>query len=99
MYRYAEFISEVVDKRYRKSKGERTNTLSDNYIPPCKTNRLAFVLVATSAAPTSPSVLETDEPIGEPLSRISCCNSALWDSTAILLDRPATTIISLECDI
>lgn len=47
---------------------------------------------ATSAAPTSPRVLETDEPTGAPDSVMICCSSDVCDSAAILLDRPVITM-------
>jgi hypothetical protein len=61
-------------------------------------NRLAEVFAATRAAPTSPRVLGTDDPIDAPFLAAMCCSSALCDSVAILLDRPVTTIKFFDCN-
>lgn len=63
----------------------------------CRTRRLALVLAATKAEPTSPTVLIVSEPTEAFLSAKICCNSIVCDSTANLRDRPATTS-SLDCE-
>lgn len=63
----------------------------------CKTNKLAFTFLATSAAPISPSVFDTELPIAGP-DALSSFNSPLRSSTAILLDLPSRTIIDRRCE-
>lgn len=55
--------------------------------------------VATRAAPTSPIVLGTEEPIDDPFSVINVASSPLYESTAMRLDLPARTINVLPAEV
>ena len=58
----------------------------------CITNKLAPTPVATTAAPTCPSVFGTELFIVEPATALNVLASSAKDSTAILLDRPVSTM-------
>jgi hypothetical protein len=60
----------------------------------CTTSKLAPTPAATSAAPTSPSVLATELlSIEEPATAVNTFNSPDKESLAILLDLPKNTMI------